>query len=48
LNAYVENPSIFDDYDEKGNHVKHANSSLPPSHDPHGAGDDSEMAKAQA
>jgi regulator of telomere elongation helicase 1 len=36
LNAYVENPSIFDDFDENGNPVKHANSSLPPSPDPHG------------
>jgi hypothetical protein len=39
LNAYVENPSIFDDFDERGNPVKHANSSLPPSPDPHGEGE---------
>lgn len=27
LSAYVENPSIFDDFDENGNPVKHINSS---------------------
>ena len=33
LQAYIENPSIFDDYDENGNPVKHANSSQPNSPD---------------
>ena len=34
LSAYVENPSIFDDFDEFGNPVKHVNSSQPSTPDP--------------
>ena len=40
LSAYVENPSIFDDFDENGNPVKHVNSSQPSSPDPHQNMDD--------
>ena len=42
LQAYVENPSIFDDFDENGNPVKHVNSSLPttPTHSQQAVNDD--------
>ena len=39
LQAYIENPSIFDDFDEQGNPVKHANSSQPNSPDRQGEED---------
>ena len=29
LSAYVENPAYFEEHDEEGKPVKHANSSLP-------------------
>jgi hypothetical protein len=52
LSAYVENPSIFDDFDENGNPVKHANSSLPGSPNPYecdegGGGPDPTSPKAK-
>ena len=40
LSAYVENPSIFDDFDENGNPIMHANSSQPSSPNPHGTAPD--------